>query len=150
MKRKQGHRGDAVGGCSPPPLEPHPELRVTRSSVPHPEAWGAQALRTAPAHCPRFTGTFSVLFSLHKLGCLFINTLVRMYFLYPASCSFTFRNHHKNFLCCYVAFVMLFIYLFMSDTERERGRDTGRGRSRLHAGSPTWDSILGLQDQALG
>ena len=35
-------------------------------------------------------------------------------------------------------------------TERERGRDTGRGRSRLHAGSPMWDSIPGLQDQALG
>ena len=45
-----------------------------------------------------------------------------------------------------------FIYLFMIVThrERERGRDTGRGRSRLHAGSPTWDSILGLQDHALG
>ena len=38
----------------------------------------------------------------------------------------------------------------MRDTERERGRDTGRGRSRLPAGSPTWDSILGLQDHALG
>ena len=35
--------------------------------------------------------------------------------------------------------------------ERERGRDTGRGRSRLHApGSPTWDSIPGLQDRTLG
>ena len=33
---------------------------------------------------------------------------------------------------------------------RERGRDTGRGRSRLHAGSPTWDLIPGLQDRALG
>ncbi|XP_048961711.1 transmembrane protein 222 isoform X1 [Canis lupus baileyi] len=32
----------------------------------------------------------------------------------------------------------------------ERGRDTGRGRSRLHAGSPTRDSIPGLQDRALG
>ena len=32
----------------------------------------------------------------------------------------------------------------------ERGRDTGRGRSRLHAGSPTWDSIPYLQDRALG
>ena len=45
-------------------------------------------------------------------------------------------------------------YLFMRDThterERERGRDTGRGRSRLHVGNPMWDSILGLQDQALG
>ena len=46
----------------------------------------------------------------------------------------------------------LAIYLFMHErhTERERGRDTGRGRSRLHAGSPTWDSILGLQDHAPG
>ena len=32
------------------------------------------------------------------------------------------------------------------DTGRGRSRDTGRGRSRLHAGSPTWDSIPGLQD----
>ena len=38
------------------------------------------------------------------------------------------------------------IYLFMRERQRERGRDTGRDRSRLHAGSPTWDSILGLQD----
>ena len=42
----------------------------------------------------------------------------------------------------------------MRDTERERerekGRDTGRGRSRLHAGSPMWDSIPGLQDHDLG
>ena len=29
----------------------------------------------------------------------------------------------------------------MRDIQRERGSDTGRGRSRLHAGSPTWDSI---------
>ena len=28
----------------------------------------------------------------------------------------------------------------MRDTERERDRDIGRGRSRLHAGSPIWDS----------
>ena len=36
------------------------------------------------------------------------------------------------------------------ERERERGRDTGRRRSRLHAGSPRWDSIRGLQDHALG
>ena len=36
----------------------------------------------------------------------------------------------------------------MRDTER--GRDIGRGRSRLHAGSPTWDSIPGLQVHAPG
>nr|XP_055162229.1 translation initiation factor IF-2-like isoform X1 [Nyctereutes procyonoides] len=43
-----------------------------------------------------------------------------------------------------------FIYLFMRDTHthRERGRDAGRGRSRLHAGSPTWDSIPEPQDHA--
>ena len=35
------------------------------------------------------------------------------------------------------------------ERERERGRDTGRGRSSLHTGSPTWDSIPGLQDHAL-
>ena len=48
---------------------------------------------------------------------------------------------------------ILFIYSWERDTqterERERGRDTGRGRSRLHAGSPMWDSIPGLQDHAL-
>ena len=42
------------------------------------------------------------------------------------------------------------IYLFMRHTERERGRDTGRGRCRFHARSLMRDSILGLQDQALG
>ena len=36
------------------------------------------------------------------------------------------------------------------ERERERGRDTGGGRSRLHARSPTLDSIPGLQDRALG
>ncbi|KAM8948328.1 coiled-coil domain-containing protein 196 isoform 3-T3 [Lycaon pictus] len=36
------------------------------------------------------------------------------------------------------------------ETHRERGRDTGRGRSRLHAESPTWDLIQGLQIHALG
>ena len=37
----------------------------------------------------------------------------------------------------------LFIHERHKKRERERGRDTGRGRSRLHAGSPTWDLILG-------
>ena len=35
-------------------------------------------------------------------------------------------------------------YLFIH-RDTERGRDTGRGRSRLHAGSLTWDSIPGVQ-----
>ena len=39
----------------------------------------------------------------------------------------------------------------MRDRERVEGRDTGRvWKSRLHAGSLIQDSILGLQDHALG
>ena len=38
-------------------------------------------------------------------------------------------------------FKISFIY---SRETQERGRDTGRGRSRLHAGSLTWDLIPGL------
>ena len=34
------------------------------------------------------------------------------------------------------------IFIYSWERQRERGRDTGRRRSRLHAGSPTWDSIL--------
>ena len=44
----------------------------------------------------------------------------------------------------------LFIHERHRERERERGRNTGRGRDRLHAGSPMWDLILGLQDHALG
>ena len=47
-------------------------------------------------------------------------------------------------------FFFLRFYLFIHERHRKRGRDTGRGRSRLHAGSPIWDSILGRQDHALG
>ena len=36
------------------------------------------------------------------------------------------------------------------EREKERGRDTGRRRSKLHAGSPVWDLIPGLQDHTLG
>ena len=42
------------------------------------------------------------------------------------------------------------LLIYSWETQRERGRDTGRGRSRLHAGSPTWDSIPGPQGHALG
>ena len=45
-------------------------------------------------------------------------------------------------------FKILFIYSW--ETQRERSRDTDWGRSSLHAGRPMWDSILGLQDHALG
>ena len=63
-----------------------------------------------------------------------------------------------NRLCVYTAkeasnlgvFIFLRFYLFIQERERERGRDIGRERSRLHADSLMWDSILGLQDHALG
>ena len=45
--------------------------------------------------------------------------------------------------------IFLRFYLFIHERHRERGRDMGRGRSRLHAGSPAWDSIPGLWDHAL-
>ena len=40
-------------------------------------------------------------------------------------------------------------YLFIHEREWERSRDTDRGRSRLHAGSPMWDSIPGSWDHSL-
>ena len=42
-----------------------------------------------------------------------------------------------------------FLRLFIHERHTERRRDTGRGRSRLPAGSPMWDSILGPQGHAL-
>ena len=42
------------------------------------------------------------------------------------------------------------IYLFIYDRERSLPLYLGGERSRLHAGSPMWDSILGLQDHTLG
>ena len=62
---------------------------------------------------------------------------------------------HEKLVCelegeiiVYFYFLKDFIYLIMRAREREA--ETGRERSRLHAGSPMWDSILGLQDEALG
>ena len=40
--------------------------------------------------------------------------------------------------------------IFFKEFIHERYRERGRGRSRLHAGSLTWDSIPRLQDHALG
>ena len=47
-------------------------------------------------------------------------------------------------------FLKTILFIYSWETQRERGRDTGRGRSKLHAGSPMWDSIPGLQDHTLG
>ena len=57
------------------------------------------------------------------------------------------------FYFLFLFFISFFkrFYLFIHErhTERERGRETGRARSRLHAGSPMWDSIPGLWDHTL-
>ena len=56
----------------------------------------------------------------------------------------------------FILFLKDFIYLFMRHTEGERERERERQRHRQRekqascTGSPTWDSILGLQDHALG
>ena len=54
-----------------------------------------------------------------------------------------FCGHHIK----KIFFWDLFIYSW--EIQKEKGGDTGRGRSRLHAGSPMWDSIPWLQDHAL-
>ena len=47
---------------------------------------------------------------------------------------------------------LAFFYLFMIVTQRERERQRHRQREKQApcTGSPTWDSIPGLQDRALG
>ena len=60
------------------------------------------------------------------------------------------------FIVLFLLFLKDFIYLFMRDKEREREIERERQRHRQRekqapcTGSPMWDSILGLQDRALG
>ena len=57
-----------------------------------------------------------------------------------------FQDSIYPYLIFSFSFFFLRFYFFIHDRHTQRGRD----RSRLHAGSPTWDSIPGLQDHALG
>ena len=78
--------------------------------------------------------------------CLTLEICYYISFL-ESACVHSTHLLRAGFFC----FFFLRFYLFIHrDKERERGRDTGRGRSRLHAESPTWDSILGIQDHTLG
>ena len=56
-----------------------------------------------------------------------------------------------SFLFLSFFFFLEGLYLFIHErhTQRERGRVTGRESSRLHAGSPMWDSVLGSGDHTL-
>ena len=56
----------------------------------------------------------------------------------------------QNTFCFFNFFQKDFIYLFTRDRERDRGRHRQREKPALHAGSPTWDSILGFQDHTPG
>ena len=60
----------------------------------------------------------------------------------PSACVSAFLCLFSRVLFIYLFLKILFIY--------ERHKERGRGRSRLHAGSLTWDLIPGLQDHALG
>ena len=58
----------------------------------------------------------------------------------------------EKFTCVYIyIFIFLFFYfLFLSQRERERQKHRQRKKQAPCTGSPTWDSIPGLQDCALG
>ena len=53
-----------------------------------------------------------------------------------------------------LSFFLIFLFIYDSHRERERERERQRHRQREkqapYTGSPTWDSIPGLQDRALG
>ena len=81
---------------------------------------------------------------------------------FPARCACSQMTSSKTMLCFLVFLLILqvsfsFLFFFLKilfvyswETQSERGRDMGKGRRRLHAGSPMWDSIPGLQDHNLG
>ena len=62
--------------------------------------------------------------------------------------NFYAKNNQQIITFSFLFLKILFIHERHRD--RKRGRNTGRGRSRLHIGSPIWDSIPGLQDPTLG
>ena len=49
----------------------------------------------------------------------------------------------------FFSFFLEILFVYSWETQKERGRDTGRGKSRLNAGSPTWDSNPRLRDHDL-
>ena len=84
--------------------------------------------------------------------------VLRVYDVWMCICTELAPRKSKFFLAkrtsiatSFLFFFFLRFYLFINERHREkqRGRDTGRGRSRLHAGNPMWDSILGPQDLSL-
>ena len=68
------------------------------------------------------------------------------YYINNLQAHWMLRTKLNSFRRVFIFFLKF--YLFIHDRYRERERQ--RERSRLHAGSPTRDSILSLQDHALG
>ena len=73
-----------------------------------------------------------------------------MIHIYKASIVPQYTTEEERMLFPYSTLIIVFfyfkhfIYLFLRDRERERERE-----AEGEAGSMTWDSIQGLQDQAL-
>ena len=78
-----------------------------------------------------------------------IHTQMNICFLVQVNLFRPLKSHIIQALISALPSFFIRFYLFTRHAERERGRHTSQGRSRLHAGSPIWDSIQGLQDRSL-
>ena len=81
---------------------------------------------------------------------LFLSSRVAVYLGLQSDVKTLGVEGRKAVVLSFLFFFFLRFYLCIHERHRERGRDTGRGRSRLHAGSLSQDSILGLQDHSPG
>ena len=54
------------------------------------------------------------------------------------------------FACSFFFFLIFYLFMIVRERERERQRHRQREKQAPCTGSPTWDSIPGLQDRTLG
>ena len=78
---------------------------------------------------------------------IFLLSFLKLFKFYLFICSFVHAFIHSFIVCL---FIILKDFFIERERERERERQRHRGRSRLHAGSPMWDWIPGLQDHTPG
>ena len=76
------------------------------------------------------------------------------FFVLQTAYLFLYWNVQIFLFFIFFYFFFNFLFIYDSHTERERERERQRHRQREKqapcTGSPTWDSIPGLQDRALG